>query len=56
MTLYFDTKLQFKESDTISTICKFHPNDDILAVASFSEGGGSVTIFQGDSVSTISLE
>lgn len=51
MTLFFDTKLQYKETDTISTICEFHPNEDVLAVASFSEEGGSVKIFNCDSVS-----
>lgn len=46
MTLFFDTKVQFLESETISTIVVFHPNEALFAVAGFGESrGGSVTIF-----------
>lgn len=46
MTLFFDTKVQFLESETISTIVTFHPNEPLFAVAGFGESrGGSVTIF-----------
>lgn len=46
MTLYFDTKVQFLDSDAISTIGVWHQNESIFAVASFSQNrGGSVTIF-----------
>lgn len=51
MTLFFDTKVQFLDVETISTICVFHPNESLFAVASFGhDRGGSVTIFE-DSVS-----
>lgn len=46
MTLYFDTKVQFLDSDAISTIGVWHQNESIFAVSSFSQNrGGSVTIF-----------
>lgn len=46
MTLYFDTKVQFLDADAISTISAWHPNENLFAVASFSQDrGGSVTIF-----------
>ncbi|XP_055617076.1 intraflagellar transport protein 140 homolog [Toxorhynchites rutilus septentrionalis] len=46
MTLYFDTKVQFLDSEAISTVSCWHPNEPIFAVASYSnERGGSVTIF-----------
>lgn len=46
MTLYFDTKVQFLDSDAISTIGVWHQNESIFAVASYSQNrGGSVTIF-----------
>lgn len=51
MTLFFDTKVQFLDVQTISTICVFHPNESLFAIASFGhDRGGSVTIFE-DSVS-----
>lgn len=50
MTLLFDTKVQFLDSETVSTIVVFHPQEPIFAVAGFGENrGGSVTIFD-DSV------
>jgi intraflagellar transport protein 140 len=53
MTLFFDTKVQFLDNDTISTIVVFHPNEPIFAVAGFGENrGGSVTLFE-DSVNFI---
>ncbi|XP_055541505.1 intraflagellar transport protein 140 homolog [Wyeomyia smithii] len=46
MTLYFDTKVQFLDSEAISTVSSWHQNEPIFAVASYShERGGSVTIF-----------
>uniref|UniRef100_A0A182K189 Uncharacterized protein n=1 Tax=Anopheles christyi TaxID=43041 RepID=A0A182K189_9DIPT len=46
MTLYFDTKVQFLDSEAISTVSSWHPVEPIFAVASYSnERGGSVTIF-----------
>lgn len=55
MTLYFDTKIEFLDSDAVSTISSWHPNEPLFAVASYSqERGGSVTIFA-DTVSFISL-
>ncbi|BFF95614.1 intraflagellar transport protein 140 homolog [Drosophila madeirensis] len=46
MTLYFDTKIEFLDSDAVSTISSWHPNEPLFAVASFSpDRGGSVTIF-----------
>jgi intraflagellar transport protein 140 len=50
MTLFFDTKVQFLDGETISTIVVFHPNESLFAVAGYGENrGGSVTIFD-DSV------
>ncbi|XP_030384608.1 intraflagellar transport protein 140 homolog [Scaptodrosophila lebanonensis] len=46
MTLYFDTKIEFLDSDAVSTISRWHLNEPLFAVASYSqERGGSVTIF-----------
>ncbi|KAH8409514.1 hypothetical protein KR222_007700 [Zaprionus bogoriensis] len=46
MTLYFDTKIEFLDSDAVSTISSWHPSEPLFAVASYSqERGGSVTIF-----------
>ncbi|XP_053678512.1 intraflagellar transport protein 140 homolog [Anopheles nili] len=46
MTLYFDTKVQFLDSEAISTVSSWHSVEPIFAVASYSnERGGSVTIF-----------
>ncbi|XP_049537307.1 intraflagellar transport protein 140 homolog [Anopheles darlingi] len=46
MTLFFDTKVQFLDSEAISTVSSWHPVEPIFAVASYSnERGGSVTIF-----------
>ncbi|KAH8412279.1 hypothetical protein KR009_000984 [Drosophila setifemur] len=46
MTLYFDTKIEFLDSDAVSTISSWHPSEPLFAVASFSpDRGGSVTIF-----------
>ena len=46
MTLFFDTKVQFLDNETISTIVVFHKNELIFAVAGYGENrGGSVTIF-----------
>lgn len=46
MTLFFDTKAQFLDSETISTIATYHENEPLFAVAGFGENrGGSVTIF-----------
>jgi intraflagellar transport protein 140 len=51
MTLFLDTKVQFLDAETISTIVVFHPNEPLFAVAGFGENrGGSVTIFD-DTVS-----
>lgn len=51
MTLYFDTKVQFLDSDAISTISVWHPIENLFAVASYSqERGGFVTLFD-DTVS-----
>lgn len=51
MTLFFDTKVQFLDSETISTTVQFHPREPLFAVAGYGENrGGSVTIFD-DSVS-----
>jgi hypothetical protein len=50
MTLFFDTKVQFPDTDTISTIITFHPAEPLFAIAGFGENrGGSVTLFD-DSV------
>lgn len=46
MTLLFDTKVQFLDSETVSTIVVFHPQEPFFAVAGFGENrGGTVTIF-----------
>ncbi|XP_035773197.1 intraflagellar transport protein 140 homolog [Anopheles albimanus] len=46
MTLFFDTKVQFLDSEAISTVSSWHPVEPIFAVASYSSvRGGSVTIF-----------
>jgi hypothetical protein len=46
MTLFFDTKAQFLDGETISTTVVFHPNESLFAVAGFNDHrGGSVTIF-----------
>ncbi|XP_055383288.1 intraflagellar transport protein 140 homolog [Condylostylus longicornis] len=46
MTLYFDSRVQFFDSDAVSTVGRWHPNEPIFAIASFSQDrGGSVTIF-----------
>lgn len=46
MTLYFDTTVQFLDSQAISTIGQWHSKESIFAVASYSsDQGGSVTIF-----------
>lgn len=46
MTLYFDTKVQFLDSEAVSTIGACHPREPLIAVASYSQDqGGSVTIF-----------
>lgn len=51
MTLYFDTKVEFLDSDAVSTIGNWHLSEPLFAVASYSqERGGSITIFT-DSVS-----
>lgn len=50
MTLLFDTKVEFLDSDAVGTIGSWHPREPIFAVASYSqERGGSVTVF-GDTV------
>ncbi|XP_037026669.1 intraflagellar transport protein 140 homolog [Bradysia coprophila] len=46
MTLYFDIKVQFLDSEAVSTIGACHPREPLIAVASYSQDqGGSVTIF-----------
>jgi hypothetical protein len=46
MSLYFDTKVQFLDDETISTIGVWHRNYPTFAVANYSqERGGSVTLF-----------
>ncbi|XP_063697892.1 intraflagellar transport protein 140 homolog [Culicoides brevitarsis] len=46
MTLFFDTKVQFLDEKTISTVSDWHPIESLFAVASYSQDkGGSVTIF-----------
>lgn len=46
MTLYFDTKVQFLDSEAVSTITLWHSIESVFAVASYSQNrGGSVTIF-----------
>ena len=46
MSLFFDTKVQFIDNDTVSTIVVFHPFESIFAVAGYGDNrGGTVTIF-----------
>lgn len=46
MSLFFDTKVQFVDNDTVSTIVVFHPFESIFAVAGYGDNrGGTVTIF-----------
>ncbi|XP_013113218.2 intraflagellar transport protein 140 homolog [Stomoxys calcitrans] len=46
MTLLFDTKVEFLDSDAVGTIGSWHFREPIFAVASYSqERGGSVTVF-----------
>ncbi|KNC28438.1 hypothetical protein FF38_06009 [Lucilia cuprina] len=46
MTLLFDTKVEFLDSDAVGTIGSWHSHEPIFAVASYSqERGGSVTVF-----------
>ncbi|XP_067639118.1 intraflagellar transport protein 140 homolog isoform X2 [Eurosta solidaginis] len=46
MTLYFDTKVEFLDTDAVSTIGNWHLSEPLFAVASYSqERGGSITIF-----------
>uniref|UniRef100_A0A336M4N6 CSON011732 protein n=1 Tax=Culicoides sonorensis TaxID=179676 RepID=A0A336M4N6_CULSO len=46
MTLFFDTKVQFLDEKTISTVSDWHSIESLFAVASYSQDkGGSVTIF-----------
>lgn len=50
MTLFFDTKVQFLDSDAVSTECSWHASHPLFAVASFHQDRGAcVTIFD-DSV------
>ncbi|XP_041978131.1 intraflagellar transport protein 140 homolog [Aricia agestis] len=47
MTLYIDTKLNFVDSNVISTVASWHQSLPLLAVGSYNqEKGGFVTIFQ----------
>jgi intraflagellar transport protein 140 len=53
MSLYLDTKVQFLDDETISTIGVWHKNYPTFAVANYSqERGGSVTLFD-DGVSML---
>lgn len=46
MSLYIETKVQFKESGTITTLCTWHEMVPLLAVGSYNQDkGGFVTIF-----------
>ncbi|XP_065366029.1 intraflagellar transport protein 140 homolog [Calliphora vicina] len=46
MTLLFDTKVEFLDSDAVGTIGSWHSHEPIFAVASYNqERGGSVTVF-----------
>lgn len=46
MTLFFDTKVQFLDSEAVSTISLWHNIESVFAVASYSQNrGGSVTVF-----------
>lgn len=47
MTLYIDTKLNFSNSNVVSTLGSWHPSLPLLAVGSYNQDkGGFVTIFQ----------
>lgn len=51
MTLYFDTKAQFLDSDAVSTVCCWHQQQPLFAVASYHlSRGACVTLFD-DTVS-----
>lgn len=51
MTLYFDTRVNFIDGNAVSTVCAWHTNEPIFAVAHFHQDrGASVTIFD-DTVS-----
>lgn len=46
MTLFFDTKAQFLDGDAISTVCAWHSNQPLFAVASYNQDrGASITLF-----------
>lgn len=46
MTLFFDTKVQFLDEITTTTISSWRPNGNLFAVACYSQNrGGSVTVF-----------
>ncbi|XP_073945256.1 intraflagellar transport protein rempA isoform X5 [Choristoneura fumiferana] len=50
MTLYIDTKLNFADSNVVSTLGSWHPSLPLLALGSYNqEKGGFVTIFQENS-------
>lgn len=56
MTLYFDIRVQNRETASISTIITWHNHYPLLAVAAYSqEKGGFVTIYddQGESVQDV---
>lgn len=56
MTLYFDTKAQFLETDAVSTVCCWHQRQPLFAVASYHMSRGAcVTLFD-DSVNIFSLD
>lgn len=47
MTLYIDTKLNFADTNVVSTLGSWHPSLPLLALGSYNqEKGGFVTIFQ----------
>lgn len=47
MTLYIDTKLNFADTNVVTTLSSWHPSLPLLAVGSYNqEKGGFVTIFQ----------
>ncbi|XP_063380709.1 intraflagellar transport protein 140 homolog isoform X2 [Cydia fagiglandana] len=47
MTLYIDSKLNFTDSNVVSTLGSWHPSLPLLALGSYNqEKGGFVTIFQ----------
>lgn len=51
MTLYFDTKAQFLDSDAVSTVCCWHQQQPLFAVASYHlSRGACITLFD-DTVS-----